>query len=122
MSSCFSDSVEVHIFEFGIHYLTLEHPRILIQSICYSCVVVMIGTEYSLSVCVYVSVCVSVNMIIRECFKAGSFEYDLVYENISKYLTKAKINAWLWIFSIQHSTNYQVLLLRYIISATLEYI
>ena len=113
MSSCFNDSVEVHIFEFGIDNLTLEHPRILIQSICYSCVV---------CVCVYVSVCVSVNMIIRECFKAGSFEYDLVYENISKYLTKAKINAWLWIFSIQHSTNYQVLLLRYIISATLEYV
>ena len=33
MSSCFSDSVdykEVHIFEFGIQNLTLEHPRILI--------------------------------------------------------------------------------------------
>ena len=115
MSSCFSDSVEVHIFEFGIHNFTLEHPRILIQSICYSCVVIITGTEYSFSVslCVYVSVCLSVNMIIRECFKAGFFEYDLAYENVSKYLTKAKINAWLWIFSIQHSTNYQVLLLRY---------
>ena len=33
--------------------------------------------------CVYVSVCVSVNMIIRECFKTGSFEYDLVYLKIS---------------------------------------